>query len=168
MLQDTLKALRYIKEHPLTVYIGEGEFMEHEVQLNPGISQEKLDSLHPGFPLPEDYLECLKAANGIYCRGDEIIHPFEEAVEYIKLYEYADGILQIGSLLGRMFVINSKELHTGKYMYVADELCWDEFISLNTDFAGFLDTLVRFNTDLYWDWIDYEKVKFYDFRRPED
>lgn len=169
-IENISQALRRISKHPPMVCLRSGNFYPFSVVLEPGISIDQLNQLTIEIPfsLPEDYLEFLKMSNGLHFLEGEggYFDCLEEAWKTTQLYEFLDGIFCIGCIAEMIFVINCNELDTGKYMYVGDATSHDEFISLNTDFTGFLGTFLECNATLYWDWVNYEEIKRYDFGQP--
>lgn len=171
MIQHTISALLRLAKQPIPMYLGEGEFHPLECTLRPGLTPERQKALLEAWkhPLPEDYRTFLSKTNGAFFEplGADI-HKLEDAIEGSKILEYADGILLFCFICEIHVIMNCNELDTGKYIYAADESCPDEFIPLNTDFAGFLEMFLQCNTMFYWDFVNHGEMKYYDFRRPED
>lgn len=168
VIQNTLCTIQKIVEKPITVYAGDGNFREIDIHRNPGLSPKQQKFLLDSFPflLPEDYHTFLSHTNGIFIEPiGARLYSLEEALENSKICEYQDGIFLLGTLCDMAIVINCNELDSSKYMYVGDMYFDDQFISLNTDFAGFLDTFLRFNADLYWDWVNHGEIKKYNFKK---
>ena len=105
-----------------------------------------------------DGLQFLEGEGGYF-------NSLEEALETTRMFEYRDGIWVIGQIAGMQLIINCNELDSGKYIYVGDATSNCEFISLNTDFTGFLGTFLECNATLYWDWVNYEETRYYDFSK---
>ena len=171
MIQKTLSALRQLAKQPIPMYLGDGAFHKLECTLRPGLAPERQKSLRDAwnYPLPQDYLTFLSKTNGAFFEplGADL-YTLENAIECSKILEYADGILNFCFVCEIDVVMNCNELDTGTYIYAADEGCPDEFIPLNTDFAGFLEMFLQCNTMFYWDFVNHGEMKYYDFRRPED
>lgn len=177
MIENTLAALKKLSETPQTVYIGDGEFDKREITLKSPISQQELDTLCKTFPfpLPEDYVKFLKLCNGCSFWDMEFdLYSLADSIQMSGLFECADGILQIGRFFETVVYINCNELEPEpdcrypRYMYAGDEICLDEAFQLNTDFAGFLETLLYCNGFFYWEFACRGECIYYDFRKPEE
>lgn len=168
-IENVLEALKTISESRPIVCLRSGSFHPFTIALEPGISEMKLKKLTAQIPfsLPEDYLKFLSMTDGLqFLEGEGgYFNSLEEALETTRMFEYRDGIWVIGQIAGMQLIINCNELDSGKYIYVGDATSNCEFISLNTDFTGFLGTFLECNATLYWDWVNYEETRYYDFSK---
>ncbi len=106
-MQILIDAIKKIKEHPLMHYGGKGDFSMLEVQLNNGISDDKIDALMKPFDLelPAQYRELLHFSNGIIFgeyAGDQL-HTLETVAQLrsdpdcVRDYEIEEKFLHIGT-----------------------------------------------------------------------
>lgn len=153
------------------VYIGcdmDNMFEEVKYKFNPPASDEQFIEFEKKTSciLPEDFKEFLHICNGMqFMIGGELeLYGTNEMISY-HYEEYIDGVYCIGFCLDDNIMIKSDEIDTGKYIYVGDAYCSNEYVSLGMNFSEFLNFYIRANFSNYWRWgfRDCKMHNFYKF-----
>lgn len=150
------KLINALKQMNNKVYIGGGEFEKLNCKFNSPASEDTLKKFETctNCILPNDYKEFLKNSNGLlfFESADFIFYDINEIIQFKKSNNFKEEIYPIGYILEDNIVINSKEIVTGKYLYVGDAFSGDEYYSLECDFKTFFDRLIVSNINNFWRW----------------
>ena len=153
IIKKTMAAIRKTKHQ---LYTGEGEFSHLSCSYKIPVDVSEISKFEIKYKcvVPKDYKEFLLISNGMRFEiaGELNLFCLEEVIEILKTINYKEGIYPIGFVLDDYVVIKSDEIHSGKYVYVGDCYCRDEYFSLEADFETFLDRYFIANACNYWRW----------------
>lgn len=161
-MKEVLKYIKDLNHSNREIYI-DGWRTNFTCDFNEPATLEEIEHLENevGYKFPEDFRKFLLETNGIcflgYC--DHWILGIEDIKMIWETNCHDEGVYVIGCILEDYVMINSKEIESGKYMYVSPNICPDEGRALGCNFETFLKRFTNANFSKYWDWFPiYEYV----------